>query len=238
MESKYVALTFDDGPNTETTPKVLDLLEKYQVKGTFFLVGSKIDDSTKDLIKRGMSLGCEYGNHSKTHSFMTKLSTDEIVEEYEFTSAKIEEVTGYRPRFFRPPYLNMDDRMLDVIDATFIFGASANDWEPEVLAEERVNRWLKNTQNGVLYLMHDFEGNIETIKALDKLIPQLKKDGYEMVTLSELFALNKITREVGMNYEKFARPNFNGIKEDVVAVESSNRKAYTSVFQPDKLLWL
>lgn len=184
---KLIALTFDDGPNTGTTMDILDKLEKYDVKASFFLVGKDIREETIPVIQREISLGCEIGNHSKTHSFMNKLSKEEIREEVGTTSEKIKDITGKEPQFFRPPYIEINDLMYQVIDMPFICGVNAQDWLPEVSPEERARRILEQSVDGAIVLLHDFPGNANTVEALDTIIPQLKSRGFEFVTVSEMF---------------------------------------------------
>lgn len=184
---KRIALTFDDGPNTSTTLQVLDLLEKHQVKASFFLIGNHISEETIPVIQRELSLGCEINNHSLTHTAMTTLTKEEIQEEIRLTSEKITEVTGVKPQFFRPPYIDVNDLMYEAIDLPFICGQGAEDWLPEISAEERTRRILEQAVDGSILLLHDFEGNDNTVKALDTMIPELKKRGFTFVTVRELF---------------------------------------------------
>lgn len=187
VEAMYIALTFDDGPNTTTTMQVLDVLEKHGVVASFFLIGDNIDDNSAQSVKRAYDMGCEINNHSKTHSNMTELSADEIIAEFNYTDDKIFEITGERSKFFRPPYISVNDEMLNSIDVPFIAGIGCNDWEDRVTAEMRTASILKQVKDGSIILMHDMLGNDKTVEALDTLIPQLKERGYTFVTVSQLF---------------------------------------------------
>lgn len=200
--TKLIALTFDDGPNTSTSMEVLDLLEQYQVKASFFLIGELITEETIPVVQREISLGCEINNHSWTHSFMNKMSKEEIEEEIHKTSEKIIEITGKEPRFFRPPYIEVNDLMYEVIDMPFICGQGAEDWVPEVSAEERIRHVLEQAQDGSIVLLHDLLGNVNTVEALKTIIPELKQRGFEFVTVSELFEQKNepITRHAGTIY--------------------------------------
>lgn len=183
-----IALTFDDGPNTTTTNEVLDKLYEYQVPATFFLIGNNISDSSAKSVKRAYSMGCEIANHSKTHSYMTEMTTDEIKAEIEFTNEKIKEITGEEPKFFRPPYISVDNELYDAVDLTFICGVGANDWDPAVTVEKRAMKIIRQAKDGAIILLHDAEGNSPTVEALDTIIPELLAQGYQFVTVSELFA--------------------------------------------------
>lgn len=191
-EKKYIALTFDDGPNTTTTMQVLDALEKYDIVASFFLVGNNINDESAKAVKRAFDMGCEINNHSKTHSNMATMSAEDIKAELEFTDSKILEITGVAPKFFRPPYISVSTDMFDAIDLPFIAGAGCNDWEDKVTAEMRSKRTIRQAKDGTIILMHDAEGNSQTVEALDTIIPELLSQGFEFVTVSQLFELEGI----------------------------------------------
>lgn len=186
-DKPVIALTFDDGPNTSITPRVLDLLEKYDAAGTFFLIGQNVNEQSAESAKRAYSLGCEIENHSYTHSYMDKMTADEINGEMEKTNELITDITGTEPQFFRPPYLAANDIMYENIDMTFISGFGVNDWDSKVTTDERVDGVLKLAQDGAIILLHDADGNYQTVEALDTIIPKLQKQGYQLVTLSQLF---------------------------------------------------
>lgn len=182
-----IALTFDDGPNLITTPEVLDLLEEYEITASFFLIGDNINMNNMKVVERAYNMGCEINNHSKTHSDMTKLTTEDIKAEIEYTSTMIENITGEAPKFFRPPYISVNDTMYDAIDLTFICGHGCNDWENNVTAEQRAQRVLDNASDGAIILMHDSAYNSQTVEALKTIIPTLLEDGYQFVTVGQLF---------------------------------------------------
>lgn len=192
VETKYIALTFDDGPNTTTTVQVLDMLEKHDVTASFFLVGNNINSSTEEVVKRAYDMGCEINNHSKSHPNMTEMTVDEIIAEFTYTDDKIFEITGERSKFFRPPYIAVNDDMLNNIDVPFISGIGCNDWEDRITAEMRWRSIMKQVKDGHIILLHDAEGNSATVEALDTLIPMLKEQGYQFVTVSELFNVKGI----------------------------------------------
>lgn len=187
MEKKCVALSFDDGPNTTITPKMLDLLKKYNIKASFFVEGQYINEETKNVMKACFDWGCDIENHSWTHQDMTKFSADTIKDEIKRTSDLIEGAVGVRPTFFRPPYICVNDEMYDCIDLPFICGLGCEDWVPEVSADERVKRMMDMAGNGAIYLLHDMEGNVATLEAVDRIVPMLKEQGYEFVTVPEIF---------------------------------------------------
>lgn len=200
MEKKYIALTFDDGPNNTTTSEVLDILEKYHVTGSFFLVGDEINEESMKQAKRAFDMGCEINNHSKTHPAMPQMSKDEILSEVEFTNREIIGITGKAPSFFRPPYIAVNDLMLEIIPLTFIAGYGCSDWLPEVSAEERYKKVMEQADNGAIILLHDAKGNDNTVAALEMIIPDLISQGYELVTVSDLFRLCGCEPKKGVVY--------------------------------------
>lgn len=187
-----IAITFDDGPNATTTMEVLDILEKYQVRASFFLIGTNINDESAKSVKRAFDLGCDIENHSKTHSYMDKMTADEIKDEVAYVNDKVKEITGTTPKFFRPPYIAVNDTMYDNIDMTFISGLGCNDWDDKVTAEYRAKYLEKKAADGVIFLLHDAEGNSKTVEALDKAIPILLEKGFQFATISELFELKGV----------------------------------------------
>lgn len=192
-EKKLVALTFDDGPNTTTTNEVLDILEKYGVKASFFLIGVNINDDSAKAVKRAYDMGCDIGNHSKTHSNMTELTDEEIVDEIKYVDDRIYEITGEYPKYFRPPYIAVNNKMFDLIDETFINGFGVTDYDDRVTTEIRHMRVMKQVKDGAIILLHDAQGNSQTVEALDLIIPDLISEGYELVTLTELFERKGVT---------------------------------------------
>ena len=143
MGTKYAALTFDDGPNTVTTPKVLEVLKKHGIKASFFLVGDNITEESAKVAAACFEYGCELCNHSRTHSAMPKQTSLEIREEIRYTDEKIKHITGGKDvLFFRPPYIAVCDSMYDDIEHTFICGVGA-----KRLGGQRIRRGAKQADN-------------------------------------------------------------------------------------------
>lgn len=184
---KQLALSFDDGPNTDITVQVLDILEKYNVVASFFLIADNINEESKESVKRAYAMGCDIENHSKTHPNMTELTAEEVKAEIEYCSNAIYDIVGEYPTFFRPPFIYVNKIMADNIDLPFICGTNCMDWVPDVKAEERARMIIEGVDDGHIILLHDMTGNIETVKALDVIIPTLLKEGYEFVTVPQLF---------------------------------------------------
>lgn len=192
---KLIALSFDDGPNLVTTPKVLDVLEENGVKASFFLIGQYINDESAAMMQREKALGCDIENHSFTHSQMSSLTEEQIRDEIAQTSALIKKYVGTEPQFFRPPYINHNELMHQCIDLTFICGQGCNDWEADVTAEQRAQAVIASAADGQIVLLHDFEGNDNTVEALKTIIPELKAQGFKFVTVPELFEAKGVALE-------------------------------------------
>lgn len=194
--SKQIALTFDDGPNTTTTLEVLDKLKKYNVVASFFLIADLINPESAESVKKEVAMGCEIANHTKSHQDMTKMDPATIKEEIDYCSKKIYEIVGEYPKFYRPPYILVNETMVENIDLPFICGVGGRDWETQVMADERARLILEGVSDGSIILLHDLERNVETVKALDIIIPKLLEEGYEFVTISDVFKNKGITPAV------------------------------------------
>lgn len=194
--TKMVALTFDDGPSANTTSQVLDVLDKYDVPATFFLIGNQVNNNTKSIMQRQLSLGCELANHSYSHNYMNSLSASQVKNEINQTSQAIKNMVGVDVKFFRPPYLSTSNTMYQAIDLNFIQGITCNDWESYVSATDRANTILNSATDGSIILLHDFEGNSNTVAALPSIIEGLKAKGYTFVTVSQLFEYKGVNPSV------------------------------------------
>lgn len=133
-ETKLIALTFDDGPNTTTTNDVLDILEEYNAKASFFLIDDNINAESAVTVKRAYEMGMEINNHSKTHSNMSKMSAEEMQAEISFVDEKVYEIIGENTKFFHPPFVDVSQSMYDAIDLPFICGIDCKDYMENVSA--------------------------------------------------------------------------------------------------------
>ena len=190
---KLIALTFDDGPNTEITPRVLDLLAEYGIKASFFLIGASITPESARVARRAWEMGCEIENHSVRHDPMGSMTPEEIRREIDGCTEKIVEITGEKPRFFRPPYINVSPTLFDTVELICICGVGCRDWEPQVTARERADTLLANVRDGDLILLHDSPGNFATVEALRTVIPVFLERGFRFVTCGRLFAEKGVT---------------------------------------------
>lgn len=199
-DKKYIALTFDDGPNVEVTPHVLERLEKYGVIASFFVNGKNINEESAKVMKKADEMGCEIQNHSQNHFDMSKLSESEIKSEIEETDSLVEKYIGKKPAFFRPPFIRVNELLYDVVDKTFICGFCPSDWSTDVTKEKTAEDILNHTKNGDIILLHDSAHNLKSALALDEIIPGLLAKGFEFVTISELFKKFEVEHKKGVIY--------------------------------------
>ena len=175
---KLIALTFDDGPSKTTMVEVLDLLEKYDVKATFFIVGRKLNELTLPVLQRALKEGHELANHSFNHVHMPELSEEKIVKEYTDCQTLIRDALGVDMYYFRPPFGKADDRMFRLIPAPFILcSAGARDGSrngPD--AEFRIRHLLSKAYVG---------GDKQFFKLLEHILVYLYKSFKKIVYLTE-----------------------------------------------------
>ena len=204
--TKKIAITFDDGPSSANTKAILDLLEQYNAKATFFVCGSNLSVSTRSVLQRAISLGCEIGNHTVSHEDMTKLSAEDLLEEIQTTNEKIALHSGkdYRCKLYRPPYGNINRSVMDTLYDngirmySILWSSDSLDWEyqsrykkGEISREEAIqgafDTIVRETSEGTVILMHDIHEITPDILAL--VLEKYTAEGYTFVTVSELFGL-------------------------------------------------
>jgi len=183
---KICALTFDAAWGAEDTDKLIKILEKYDAKATFFVVGDWVKKFPEE-VKRLHDAGHDVMNHSDTHKYMTKLDNASLIAEVENCSDKIEKVTGVRPTLFRAPYGDYDSRvvakLLEKGYFTIQWDVDSLDWK-DLSAQDIFTRVTDKTKNGSVILFHNAAKN--TPEALPKILEKLKKDGYEFVKINEM----------------------------------------------------
>lgn len=193
---KLIALTFDDGPNYNTG-KVLDVLAKYNVKATFFVLGSKAKDNKK-ILKREYDSGMEIGNHTFNHLLLTKYKENVIKDEIDKTSSVIFEVTGRYPKLLRPSYGVYNNIVKKIGNMPIIiWDIDTLDWKYHN-SKRIASRVINKVKDGDIILMHDIYS--ATANSLNIIIPELQNKGYTFVTIPELFYYKEITLEKGMVY--------------------------------------
>ncbi|MFQ5639259.1 MAG: polysaccharide deacetylase family protein [bacterium] len=188
-----IALTFDDGPHPENTPRLLEVLNKTSVPATFFLIGQHITAHFR-LAQQIVAAGHETANHTFTHPLLWKLNDQEILSEIERTDTLLRDLNGAHPQFLRPPMGLFSKRVLDVVEQagyqTVVGDVYPRD--PHLPGKDKiVRRVLHRVENGSIIILHD-GGNFgntdrsQTIAAVEEFIPILKERGLEFVKLSEL----------------------------------------------------
>lgn len=187
-----VAFTFDDGPigNAETDNSMVihKALKEHGAHATFFYIGSRAqnNDKAKDEIKQAAEAGFEVGNHSFDWSSLSdkKLTEDQVKESIEKTNAILTEATGYKNFLFRAPNLATSDLMRQCINAPFVHcGVDSKDWDKATT--EKIIENVKQAKDGDIILMHETENN--TVEAVPVLLDYFKEQGWQVVSVSELF---------------------------------------------------
>lgn len=183
---KVVALTFDDGPS-KYTEKIINYLYEQDAVGTFFILGNKVE-IYKETLTKAIEYGNELGNHSYNHKWLTKLEVEEFLLQIEKTQSIIYETVQYKPTIFRPTYGSINSKIKNSIDLDIIlWNVDTMDWKYKSV-DKIVTRATKNVKDGDIILMHDtYE---RTYKAVMKIVPILKEQGYQFVTISELKEIN------------------------------------------------
>ncbi len=187
QNKKYVALTYDDGPSQISTKKLLDLLERYDAKATFFVTGVNAN-SNKELVKEIVDRGNEVGNHTLDHVWLTKTDEKEMKRQIYGNENLLKFLTDQKgDMLIRPPYGAINDEIMNAIQLPFImWSVDSRDWEIKDVIKIQSNV-MRNVEDGDIIIMHD--GYETTIEASENVLIDLQKQGFEIVTVSELFAI-------------------------------------------------
>lgn len=182
-EKKQVALTFDDGPHGYNTQKILNLLDQYDAKGTFFMVGSSVE-FYPEVVKKVHQAGHEIGNHTWNHPDLVTQSDEQINFEIFSTDLAIEKIIGERPSLYRPPYGSTNQHVNSIVGKpSIMWDVDTLDWKnrnPQAILENVKTQ----TRNNSIILMHDIHDT--TVQGLALSLEYLSSQGYEFVTVSEL----------------------------------------------------
>ena len=193
---KMIALTFDDGPNYNTS-KIIDVLNKYDIKATFFVLGSRAINN-KDILRKMVDSGMEIGNHTYNHLLLTKYDENKIRSEIEDTSEVIYSATKKRPKLLRPSYGSVNNKIKKVANMPIIiWDIDTLDWKYHN-SKRITSRVVNKVRDGDIILMHDIYS--ASLNALSNIIPILQDNGYEFVTIDELFYYKGISLENGKVY--------------------------------------
>lgn len=185
-EEKVVALSFDAAWGADKTQGIIDILNKYNIKATFFLVGFWVD-KYEDEVKKLAENGFDIGNHSHNHLKMSTLQKESIVEEIEYVNKKVQSLTGKRPYVFRAPFGDYNNRLIENVTNLNMqavqWSIDTLDWKG-ISADEILKRVKSKASYGDIVLFHNNSDHV--LDALPKVIEYLISEGYSFRTVSEL----------------------------------------------------
>lgn len=190
VSGNYIAMTYDDGPHPQNTPRLLDMLAKRNIKATFYVIGRSVD-LHPGVLRRTVAEGHEIGNHSQTHRLLTKLGDSELRQEMQRCQDAIGRAAGVKPRTMRPPYGGFLQRQRELVHdefgyPTILWSVDPLDWKrpgPSVVA----SRIISGTTAGGIVLAHDLHS--QTVDAMPATLDGLLKRGFKFVTVSQLIAM-------------------------------------------------
>ncbi len=194
VSGNYIAMTFDDGPHPQNTPRLLDILRARNVKATFYVIGRSVD-LYPQIVRRTVAEGHEMGNHSYTHRLLSKLGDSELRQEMVRCHEAVGRAAGVRMRTMRPPYGGLLQRQRELVHAEFgyptiLWAVDPLDWKrpgPSVVT----SRILSGTNAGSIVLAHDLHA--QTVDAMPATIDGLLRRGFKFVTVSQLLAMKTET---------------------------------------------
>jgi peptidoglycan-N-acetylglucosamine deacetylase len=187
---RLVAITFDDGPNPQYTPQILEIFSEAKAKATFFMIGEQMK-SHPEVVKQVVEQGHEIGNHTFSHPKLSQLSIDDCLAEIEQTEKFAVELVGRKPVVFRPPYFDYNQDTVSLLQQKGypMIGAvnlEAQDWEQPGV-EHILGKSRDVVENGSILIFHDGYGDrSQTIEAVRMLVSELISQDYQLVTVSEL----------------------------------------------------
>lgn len=185
---KYISISFDAAWGADDTIQILDILDKYNIKTTFFMTGGWVE-SYPDMVKEIYSRGHDLGNHSQNHKQMSKLSVEQQKEEIMKVSATVKELTGYDMFLFRPPYGDYNNTLINTVYSCNYYpiqwSVDSLDWK-DYGVDSIIKTVTKHKKlaNGAIVLMHN--GAKFTAQALEDVIKGLQEQGYTIVPISQL----------------------------------------------------
>ncbi|MCM1052927.1 MAG: polysaccharide deacetylase family protein [Ruminococcus sp.] len=195
-DKKLIALTFDDGPSNMTN-KLLDNLDKYNARVTFFILGSRLNQY-KDTLIRSYEMGNTIGSHTFSHLNLYKLSDYDIIKEVKNTNDLLKEITGHETSFLRPPYGNINKEIKELTNmSTILWDVDTEDWKYKN-AEKVANNIIGHAHDGAIILLHDlYETSVDgALLAMERLT----KEGYAFVTIEEMAELKNTTFDKTTSY--------------------------------------
>ena len=185
-DDKKISISFDCAWGVDYTDRILEIMEKYNVKCTFFTV-KFWTEKYGDYVEKIHKAGHEIGTHSSTHKYMSRLSEEEIEKEITASCEAIEKITGEKVKLFRPPYGDYNDRLIKCVDGlglkTVQWSVDSLDWK-DLSCDSIVERVVKKVKSGSIILCHN--NGLHTADALPKIFEVLLAQGYQFVPISEL----------------------------------------------------
>ena len=186
-DKKQVAISFDAAWGNDDTGELIKILSDYNVPATFFVVGAWVDKYPES-VKQLSDAGHRVENHSNTHPYMTKLSSEQIKNEIECCNQKIANVTGRTPTLIRVPYGDYDNHVVETIENMGMYciqwDVDSLDWKDSATPESICKRVTKKVKNGSIVLFHNDADH--TPAALPNILKCLKDEGYEFVFIEDL----------------------------------------------------
>ncbi|MBQ3076029.1 MAG: polysaccharide deacetylase family protein [Clostridia bacterium] len=188
-QAQQIALTFDDGPSIQNTEEILGILKEYGIRATFFVIGENAA-ADPERIRMIHEAGHEIGNHTYTHAYISKIGKDALREEIQKTENVLKEITGEKPCVFRPPGGLYNEEALTVLEEmgyrSILWSLDTRDWSMPK-SDTIVSKIEENAVGGDIILFHDLnDKRLPTPEALKQILPYLKENGYEFVTISEM----------------------------------------------------
>lgn len=192
VPGKYVALTFDDGPNATYTPQVLDILRRNGARATFFVLGQNAARN-KSILARAVAEGHEIANHTYSHIKMTAVGRATSQREIEQTNEIIKSATGYYPTTMRPPYGAINSDLVDMVYNNYgmhavLWDVDTRDWQHPGVSTV-VQRAVGNARSGSIILLHDIHAS--TLAAVEEIVTGLQARGFKLVTVSQLIEIGR-----------------------------------------------
>lgn len=194
---KLIAFTFDDGPSYIGTNKLLDNLDKYNARVTFFVLGSRVENY-KDTLTKAYKMGNTIGNHTYSHSNLLKLDNYSVMDEIKKTNETIKNITGSETIYLRPPYGNINSDIKNISNMyTILWDLDTEDWKNK--DKDRIADYIvSNAHDGSIVLLHDlYETSVDgALLAMERL----EKEGYAFVTIDEMIKIKDIQLDINKNY--------------------------------------
>lgn len=201
LNAPMIALTFDDGPNPDSTKRILEVLSDNYSHATFFVVGTNAAQYPETL-QAIASSGCELGNHTNNHKDLTKLTDAEINEQIDGVNRSVKKATGEKTTVIRPPYGAFDDHVLGMLsEPVVLWDLDTEDWSSRNAAEI-VEHVMENVKDGDIVLMHDIYDS--TAEAVEIMVPKLKERGFLIMSVSEMAEHKGKTLELNKAYGKIS----------------------------------